>query len=816
MELSQLIQKFLDESKEATTAGKYLIQFKRILSTILTNTSELNLKDVNEGLINEFVDKLSDLYDNSVPLKTIPTWTKQYDKEGRLMKDENGCPIVIEEYKQKFKPMSLPSFGYDEDALRNALISEMKRQQPVDVKLSISPAEFVRSLSTIFWNIQKKDVPLFVESMMKQVMNTQIAAGLYKGEYYQKITYVHSILTGTGKTHSFNEWNKQVNTAGFKGGFGNYPSKSYPDIDAFADNHFTCIADTMKYSNEVNREAMEAIIRREAVMVRKPYEKAVVKSSRGGIIAAGNIMPLFDTNMYDIVETIPCNIRDDENLRQQIISILPKETPVNPLLVDFNNNLTVDFFAPLREISNNLMKFSEDSNTKPTVLRILLEKKNVELYEDILRDIFNSAINNLDLSNCSPAAIMKASDYSKNDPKYSYYLGILTKVSQALYKEDFIERTQYRQDPRYIKYNYTAWKELDFDKVAEEDQPGDELDMVRETQEMYEYIARLYENYTPTTPTDPTDGKEEAVIPETEDELFNQSFGWEDIDALSEVEDELPIEDIPHMPEEALSDTIPESNASYKDQYCTTPTNNSTDQFEVLNPLMEGETRKDENVSTRRNFIFEIDDLPLDEQKKIAKKLSEEHIINRIVYSGSKSLHMRVTVAQAIASKEEYKFIWKQLNAKYFDGHADKACANPARLTRKLGGIRQGTGKKQAGMLIDSTPLDVREELAAYQAWARNRRQQKDLIAMMDNRQPRKYATLEETVEHWRTDSEYTDNIKQAIDEVKAGVGHYDQGIAILQAAKFVGFTYEELIKEFDNFGKWNFTEQFYDSIEID
>jgi hypothetical protein len=101
--------------------------------------------------------------------------------------------------------------------------------------------------------------------------------------------------------------------------------------------------------------------------------------------------------------------------------------------------------------------------------------------------------------------------------------------------------------------------------------------------------------------------------------------------------------------------------------------------------------------TTLKNFVFECDDVPLEEQYNIAVDLAFDKIINRVVFSGSKSLHCRITLDNPPEVNEEnaiekYKFIWKELNKKYFSGKADVKCQNPSRLTRAPGGLRKLSG----------------------------------------------------------------------------------------------------------------------------
>jgi hypothetical protein len=120
-------------------------------------------------------------------------------------------------------------------------------------------------------------------------------------------------------------------------------------------------------------------------------------------------------------------------------------------------------------------------------------------------------------------------------------------------------------------------------------------------------------------------------------------------------------------------------------------------EFETINSLQWKNTkinengeiyidRSDNNVTSLRNLVFEIDNLSLQEQQEII--LKNKHAINRVVYSGKKSYHSRITLYDEPKNKEEYKFAHNYLNEKLFDNKADKQCSNPSRLTRRPNVIR--------------------------------------------------------------------------------------------------------------------------------
>lgn len=118
-------------------------------------------------------------------------------------------------------------------------------------------------------------------------------------------------------------------------------------------------------------------------------------------------------------------------------------------------------------------------------------------------------------------------------------------------------------------------------------------------------------------------------------------------------------------------------------------------EFEVLNELKDCVNRRDSNCIQHTRFLFEMDNVPLQEQISYLRRNKE--YITRCVYSGSKSLHMIIQFEDdwETTCEDNYKEIWNILNQILFDSKCDNACSNPSRLTRRPGAIRNDTKKEQ-------------------------------------------------------------------------------------------------------------------------
>lgn len=112
-----------------------------------------------------------------------------------------------------------------------------------------------------------------------------------------------------------------------------------------------------------------------------------------------------------------------------------------------------------------------------------------------------------------------------------------------------------------------------------------------------------------------------------------------------------------------------------------------------LNPLVS--ERKDENVTSFRNFMIESDTLSFAEARELMRKYNVP--VSCEVFSGNKSLHFYVCLEYDIGSIDLYKYIARWilniLGSKV--GLVDGKTINPSRLARLGGGINNTTNKRQ-------------------------------------------------------------------------------------------------------------------------
>lgn len=116
--------------------------------------------------------------------------------------------------------------------------------------------------------------------------------------------------------------------------------------------------------------------------------------------------------------------------------------------------------------------------------------------------------------------------------------------------------------------------------------------------------------------------------------------------------------------------------------------------FFSINALIKGKSRKDIHVKSYRNFLFEMDKVPLEEQIPIFK--AAKFPFTTAVFSGGKSYHFILSLETPLTERVQYDAVWKACAAvlKKFGGEADTATKNPTRLSRCPGVLRDN-GQEQ-------------------------------------------------------------------------------------------------------------------------
>lgn len=628
--------------------------------------------------------------------------------------------------------------------------------------------DVIKELKKAAWMITGEDVPKFFNALINtaKVMN-----GVNKTTENQKSYWIVSPVKGGGKTTLTDAIFDGFEKDGYICKKLGMPEKEWPDLRPFANCHFAVVNDISKAPDY---DVFKALTRRETFDSRIRCVGLVSTKPRAAIWGSSNYNAPFETDRGSVtINTVGLTVEafGKTQLGQTIL----------------NNAKTADL--------SGISIFSHISNTLPSDLFEKNETKNVseveKKYAKITKikgiDVLINLIENYVIYNPENAKenlkkmtlnkLRKDSYFTISDSQFSLVDRVLESIRE-------IDGGLVSRGKKNGEWKYTSWNLSELSDITTEILEGDEETItpeeeIKENQEVWDKIIAYFEN-NPTTDTTP---KKEM----TDDEAF-AAF------------DKLCNEQM------QLCNTIDEPVGTYKDCYQTLPTNNDDDEFETVNPIKAGEKRCDDNVASKRNFVFEMDEESLQGQMKYTEKLIKEKVINRCVFSGSKSLHNRVTINFEPESKEEYKWIFAKLNEKYFDGKADKACSNLSRFTRKPNGYRKDKGKVQK--LFFKAPF-VLDCAYLHQEYLDYKKAEQERYAMLAAMSKSNNENIDFPI------SEIPNKIKspkaELVELCLNGNASYDEGVETFQYLVYLGYEYDEIINAID-WGKWNFTKSFYNT----
>ena len=628
--------------------------------------------------------------------------------------------------------------------------------------------DVIKELKKAAWMITGEDVPKFFNAL---VNTAKVMNGTDKTTENQKSYWIVSPVKGGGKTTLTDSIFDGFEKDGYICKKLGMPEKEWPDLRPFANCHFAVVNDISKAPDY---DVFKALTRRETFDSRIRCVGLVSTKPRAAIWGSSNYNAPFETDRGSVtINTVGLTVEafSKTQLGQTIL----------------NNAKTADL--------SGISIFSHIQNTLPSDLFEKNETKNVseveKKYAKITKikgiDVLINLIENYVIYNPENAKenlkkmtlnkLRKDSYFTISESQFSLVDRVLESIRE-------IDGGLVSRGKKNGEWKYTSWNLSELSDITTEILEGDEETItpeeeIKENQEVWDKIIAYFEN-NPTTDTTP---KKEM----TDDEAF-AAF------------DKLCNEQM------QLFNTIDEPVGTYKDCYQTLPTNNADDEFETVNPIKAGEKRCDDNVASKRNFVFEMDEESLQGQMKYTEKLIKEKVINRCVFSGSKSLHNRVTINFEPESKEEYKWIFAKLNEKYFDGKADKACSNLSRFTRKPNGYRKDKDKVQK--LFFKAPF-VLDCAYLHQEYLDYKKAEQERYAMLAAMSKSNNENIDFPI------SEIPNKIKSPKSELVElclnGNASYDEGLEAFQYLVYLGYDYDEIINAID-WGNWNFTESFYNT----
>ena len=729
-----------------------------INNTVELVTQQIKSKNLNFSELNNPTDILHYFNEATSNMK-YPTDKFDSNTGERVMKcvaDLYGRKLNIDMLKAIYSNVSNWYYTKNEDRF---VVEPVYTKEIVDV---------IKELKKAAWMITGEDVPKFFNAL---VNTAKVMNGTNKTTENQKSYWIVSPVKGGGKTTLTDSIFDGFEKDGYICKKLGMPEKEWTDLRPFANCHFAVVNDISKAPDY---DVFKALTRRETFDSRIRCIGLVSTKPRAAIWGSSNYNAPFETDRGSVtINTVGLTVEafGKTQLGQTIL----------------NNAKTADL--------SGISIFSHISNTLPSNIFEKNEIKNVseveKKYAKITKikgiDVLINLIENYVIYNPENAKenlkkmtlnkLRKDSYFTISEAQFSLVDRVLESIRE-------IDGGLVSRGKKNGEWKYTSWNLSELSDITTEILEGDEETItpeeeIKENQEVWDKIIAYFEN-NPTTDTTP----EEEM---TDDEAF-AAF------------DKLCNEQM------QLFNTIDEPVGTYKDCYQTLPTNNDDDEFETVNPIKAGEKRCDDNVASKRNFIFEMDKESLQGQMKYTEKLIKEKVINRCVFSGSKSLHNRITINFEPESKEEYKWIFAKLNEKYFDGKADKACSNLSRFTRKPNGYRKDKGKVQKLFFKAPFVLDCAYLHKEYLKYKKAEQERHAMLAAMSKSNNK---NIDFPI------SEIPNKIKspkaELVELCLNGNASYDEGLEAFQYLVYLGYEYDEIINAID-WGNWNFTESFYNT----
>lgn len=124
----------------------------------------------------------------------------------------------------------------------------------------------------------------------------------------------------------------------------------------------------------------------------------------------------------------------------------------------------------------------------------------------------------------------------------------------------------------------------------------------------------------------------------------------------------------------------------------------------TINPFKPGTTRRDDNVSVYRNFLIEMDEYSLAEQRAIL--VNHNIPFTTWTYSGGKSYHVVISLQNPVKTEEEYRQIGQWIFDVLGEYKVDTTSRNPSRWSRLAGAFRQDKMSVQGLMETKSRVSD--------------------------------------------------------------------------------------------------------------
>ena len=629
-------------------------------------------------------------YMDTLVSKKIPT--------GKKIKytDPNGVEQEIDE----LKPISkFYSYVKDEREIYSRTLQEIENNRKFfcSIKKDVKLSDMLKELKYNASFVARDDIASFVEwaiNVGKDIQYTCEHGDVNKNVDWKKLNLVFdSTQMGCGKSYFEMSLMRGARNLGIKvleqdyetqlpkGGFENHLEESQNLL----------VVHQERRGQKVDLDTLKQIARREMY----PY----TEKGKMQIRIPGRAIMLGSTNGFDYTSQDPRGFRTIHCLPYtwQEISRISRKFPENSnqitsyitkiYRVNYEFSWISRFLDKLIDKKDLNINTNEiDSRTQKSMK--LREYDMSYLLLDILESITNERELLYSISTSGLAKLYKR--YSAKELTYNQCNAIAT-LLQQLFRVGLVRKCNYESRDLYVKYDLSGIMDIKVSDLSEQ------LDLTpeREIQDAFDEwdrIIKMAEDFE----NDPDNGGDKMLKDEVNDVDFPKNYLFKENEYAH--------------PSVSRDET--------KQFIISNPVKKECIQQVIDGSLDPGLLARGEYLENN-NFVFECDDVSIEEQKEMVENLPDdvkESIIS-VTSSGADSIHVLLKTNND--KQECRKAVWDYLSKKYFKGKPDEQCSNNSRLTPNPNAIRnrkadtkpQFVGKKQTCFYFNSNPkaLDVND-----------------------------------------------------------------------------------------------------------
>lgn len=648
--------------------------------------------------------------------------------------------------------------------------------------------DMVKALKSISWTVSKESIIPFIREMI--LLNGYVH---YNGEIGNDSNlYITSPIERNGKSFLRSNIARAYEKIGVRTApYACWPTGPHADVRPFATNLIAEIDDTSYDSiRNVNEDQLKAILRKNkttAIPMNLKNRDPITIPSRAKVLACGNVTPpLKGDSTWRIINTNSVTAKEALNTPELKELVQRDMTAPVEIAMKLERDAEYLFDEAVKDIENRLNGPSD----KPLVA---LANKYPDLFE------LSELVNGLDCEAKAKDIFIKR--LLEESGCYNYGKAVaLAKLANRLVGEGVVRKVGNCKREEYTHWDFSQLYGVDLTSYLEESLTP--VEEVLDAMKVWDEILAALEPYKPADPDKIWKEAEDMFVPAPETKITQKTYR-----NGARATDELAVIDIEW---EEPKHTY-QNKGSYE-KVSLFATDGKDDEFETVNPIQEGCGRRDDAVEPGKmtRYLFEMDDIPIEEQMRIIEPLYESGVVARAVHSAGKSIHCIVQTNISASDKEEYKWIWNQINSTYFEGKADKNCGNPSRTTRHPGGRRLDKGSAEQKLVFppQNKGLDVSK---LHEHWPEIKKYKKLQRAIWEERnkntqnQKPNFNSIRDWVLSW-DDGDF----KYACIDMLNGNAHYDtsQLFGFAKICKKNRWTWEEFTFEVPELSRWGFTQK--------